>query len=397
MTRIDRYVIEKTMTPLAATIGIALAALLMERMVRLMEILVSQGGPIFLVLRMLGNLVPHYLGLALPAALFIGVMLATTRLSIDSEIDALQSVGVSLRRLLRPLMVLTVFLSAIMFVLYGYLQPYTRYAYRALMYAATNSAWDLSLEKGSFFTGLGGYTVLVDDIADGGRKLNGVFVYKKDDNGTTLAMTAESGVASRRPDQLQIVLHLIKGVRTEIKPDGQVTVLTFDDIDMPIDVALPDPFRDRQGERELTMGELWGQRNTDAVKPSKFAVRAEFWGRIVRTLSMLMLPLLGIPLGLATRRNQRNLGIAVGVVTLVVYNNILNFGESLASIGRMSSFLGLWLPFLVFTGVSVWLFVTVSTRPRENPVAMLIGSIDGLRQRVARLLSWRRRRAEAAE
>src|SRR6185369_53195 len=119
VTRIDRYVIEKTMVPLAATIGIALVALLMERMVRLMEILVSQGGPLFLVLKMLGNLVPHYLGLALPAALFVGVMLATTRLSIDSEIDALQSVGVSLRRLLRPLMVLTLAIGVVLFLLYG--------------------------------------------------------------------------------------------------------------------------------------------------------------------------------------------------------------------------------------------------------------------------------------
>jgi lipopolysaccharide export system permease protein len=174
-------------------------------------------------------------------------------------------------------------------------------------------------------------------------------------------------------------------------------VLTFDDIDMPIDVALPEPFRDRLGERELTLGELWAQRNTDAIKPSKYEIRAELWGRVVRTLSMLMLPLLGIPLGLATRRNQRNLGIAVGVVVLVVYNNILNFGESLASIGRMSPFVGLWLPFLVFTAVSLWLFITVSTRPRENPVAMLIGSIDGLRQRLGLSAWWRRRRAEPAE
>ena len=395
MTRIDRYVIEKTMVPLAATIGIALVALLMERMVRLMEILVSQGGPLFLVLKMLGNLVPHYLGLALPAALFVGVMLATTRLSIDSEIDALQSVGVSLRRLLRPLMVLTLAIGVVLFLLYGYLQPYTRYAYRALMYAATNSAWDLSLEKGSFFTGLGGYTVLVDDIADGGRKLYGVFVYKKDENGNTLAMTAESGEASRRPEQLQIVLHLIKGVRTEIKADGQVTMLTFDDFDMPIDVALPEPFRERVSERELTMGELWDQRNTDQVKPSKYAIRAEFWGRIVRTLSLLMLPLLGIPLGLATRRNQRNLGIAVGVVLLVVYNNLLNFGEQLASAGRISSFLGLWLPFLAFTGFSLWLFMTVSARPRENPMAMLIGSLDRVRLWLMRRLRWRQAKAES--
>jgi len=131
------------------------------------------------------------------------------------------------------------------------------------------------------------------------------------------------------------------------------------------------------------------------VKPSKYAIRAEFWGRIVRTLSLLMLPLLGIPLGLATRRNQRNLGIAVGVVLLVVYNNLLNFGEQLASAGRISSFLGLWLPFLAFTGFSLWLFMTVSARPRENPMAMLIGSLDRVRLWLMRRLRWRQAKAES--
>jgi len=397
MTRIDRYVIEKTMVPLAATIGIALAALLMERMVRLMEILVSQGGPLFLVMKMLGNLVPHYLAIAIPAAFFVGILYAVLRMSNDSELDVMRASGISLRRLAAPMMVMAVILTIASAIILGFLQPYTRYAYRALMYAATNSAWDLSLEKGSFFTGLGGYTVLVDDIADGGRKLYGVFVYKKEDaSGTTVAMTAESGEASRRPEQLQIVLHLIKGVRTEIKPDGQVTVLTFDDFDMPIDVALPEPFRDRVGERELTMGELWDQRNTDKVKPSKYAIRAEFWGRIVRTLSLLMLVLAPIPLGLATRRNQRNLGIAVGVVTLVIYNNVLNFGEQIASAGRMSSFVALWVPFLVFSAASIWLFWTVSARPRENPVAMLIGSLDRAKDWLLQLIPGRAR-ASAAE
>jgi lipopolysaccharide export system permease protein len=115
---------------------------------------------------------------------------------------------------------------------------------------------------------------------------------------------------------------------------------------------------------------------------------------VVRTLSLLMLPILGIPLGLATRRNQRNLGIAIGVVTLVVYNNVLNFGESLASIGRMSPFVGLWLPFLLFGAVSVWLFLSVSARPRENPVAMMIGSLDRARLFLWRLVPRRRRDAE---
>ena len=394
MTRIDRYVLERTITPLVATVSIALVALLLERMVRLMELLVSQGGPLFLVLKMIGNLVPHYLGIALPAALFVGIMLATTRLSVDSELDAMNAVGVGLRRLLWPLLALSAVIAVIVFLLYSYLQPHTRYAYRALIYAATNSVWDLALEKGAFFTGLGGYTVMVDDISDNGGRLEGVFIYRREDDGKTIAMTAESGQAFRRPDELQVLLRLSKGVRTEIRADnGQATALTFDVFELPIDVALPSPFRQRVGERELTIDELWRQRTAPVEGgPTRAAILAELHGRLVRTVSLLIIPLLAVPLGLVTRRNERNIGIAVGVVLMLLYHNVVNFGEAFASSGRVTAGVGLWLPFLMFAAFSLWLFAVVSVWPRENPVILLINRIARARDGLVRLVT---RRAEA--
>jgi lipopolysaccharide export system permease protein len=393
MTRIDRYVLERTLTPLVATVSIALIALLLERMVRLMELLVNQGGPLFLVLKMISNLIPHYLGIALPAALFVGIMLATTRLSVDSELDAMNAVGVGLRRLLWPLMLLAFLISIVVFALYSYLQPHTRYAYRALIYAATNSVWDLALEKGAFFTGLGGYTVMVDDIAESGSRLQGVFIYRREDDGKTIAMTAESGEAFRRPEELQIVLRLQRGVRTEIRSDnGQATALTFDTFELPIDVALPAPFRERVSERELTIEELWSLRNkTDGAGPKRSAILAELHGRLVRTASLLIIPLLAVPLGLVTRRNERNIGIAVGVVLMVFYHNMLNFGEAMATTGRVTPSVGLWLPFLLFSALSIWLFAAVSVWPRENPVVLLFARIARWRDSAIDLITRRAR------
>ena len=313
MTRIDRYVLEKTLMPLGATVGIALAALLMERMVRLMELLVSQGGPFLLIIKMLSNLVPHYLGLALPAALFLGIMMATTRLSMDSELDALQAVGVGLRRLLWPIMGLAFLLSLVVFILYGFLQPHTRYAYRALFYAATHSMWELALDKGSFFSGIGNYTVLIDDIEDGGKRLGGVFVHQKLDDGGSVTMTAASGTAFRAPDDPRIVLRLHNGVRIEWRPgDERTSSLVFEQFDVPLDIGEIEPFRARWGERELTLFELWEQRHTEGTRPSKYDIRAELWGRIVRALSLLLLPLAESFTGVETDLAQRRLAVEPG-------------------------------------------------------------------------------------
>jgi lipopolysaccharide export system permease protein len=399
ITRIDRYVLERALVPLTASIGIALVALLLERMVRLMELLVNQGSPVLLVLKLLANLVPHYLGLALPLALFLGITLSATRLSVDSELDALQSAGVGLTRLLRPMVWLTLVLTAVMVLLVGWLQPLTRYQFRALMWAATNSAWDLAVEKGSFFNGIGNYTVLIEDMGDNGRTLKGVFVQQRKSDGGTVMMTAETGEAGRLPESGQIVLKLRNGRRVETeRASDKVTVLSFERFDLPMEVAASDPFRDRSGERELTFTELACQLRlqpvadappspppwpcTEEAQPLQFKgnrLQSEMHARMVRVLSLVFLPLMSIPLGLASRRSQKGAGLVVGVILLTFFNYLLQFGEKAADYGKLSPWFGLWGPWFAMMALSVFLFWLVKERPRDNPVETMFEALERFR------------------
>lgn len=391
ISRLDRYMLERTLAPLSAAVAIALVALLMERMVRLLELLVNQGGPLLTVVKMLGNLIPHYLGLALPLALFLGVLLTATRISVDSELDAMQSAGVGLRRLLAPLMALTVAIAATVFLLSGWLQPYTRYGYRALVYAATNSAWDLALERGSFFSGIGDSTILIDDIASGGRVLKRVFIYQDHANGDISVMTAERGEAFRLPEEYQVLLKLENGRRVEIAARNEKpNILAFEKFDLPLEIKEVAPFRDRAGEREMTLPELFDGARDPALYPGvrRSRIVSEIHGRVVRTLSILFLPLLAVPLGLSQRRSQRGVGLVFGVLLLALYNYVLQFGETAADKDRLTPWIGLWLPLAAMFAFSLWSFWTVSARPRDNYLVALFGGIErgqiGLRALFAR-------------
>jgi lipopolysaccharide export system permease protein len=398
LTRIDRYVLERALVPLTASIGIAVAALLLERMVRLMELLVNQGGAILLVLKLLANLVPHYLGIALPLALFLGITLSTTRLSVDSELDALQSAGVGLTRMVMPVLGLTVVVTLVMMLLVGWLQPLTRYQFRALMWAATNSAWDLAVEKGSFFNGIGNNTVLIEDMTNNGRTLKGVFVQQRKADGVAVIMTAETGEATRLPDSGQIVLRLFNGRRVEsMNNSDKVTVLSFERFDLPMEVAATDPFRDRSGERELTAPELLCQLRlqgaaqtpsplpwpcAEGATPLQFKgnrLLSEIHARIVRVLALLFLPFMSIPLGLASRRSQKGAGLVAGILLLALFNYVLQFGEKGADSGKFSPWLGLWMPWLGMSLLAAGLFWMVKERPRDNPVETMFAAVERLR------------------
>ena len=93
LSLLDRYMLKCVSWPLAAAIVIGMAALLLERLIRLLDLFANRGGPLTLIMKMLGNLVPHYLAIAMPAAFFVGVLYATLRMSNDSELDVIRGSG----------------------------------------------------------------------------------------------------------------------------------------------------------------------------------------------------------------------------------------------------------------------------------------------------------------
>ncbi|HBK92443.1 MAG TPA: LPS export ABC transporter permease LptF, partial [Parvularcula sp.] len=98
MGLLDRYILRTVLTPLALALAVAAMLLMIEQMLRLFDFVLAEQGPVDVVWRMLANLVPHYLSLALPLGAFLGVMLAFRNLSMSSELDAMNSSGASIAR-----------------------------------------------------------------------------------------------------------------------------------------------------------------------------------------------------------------------------------------------------------------------------------------------------------
>jgi hypothetical protein len=81
-------------------------------------------------------------------------------------------------------------------------------------------------------------------------------------------------------------------------------------------------------------------------------------------------------MGLTSRRQPTSVRIVVGIAILIVYYQILNFGKDMAENGRISWFVGLWVPFLIFSVGSTYLFYVANSRLSQDPFAALFGAID---------------------
>lgn len=392
---IDRYILAETMKPLLASLAVVLVALLMERLLRLFDLLANHGGPFDMVVRLVANLVPHYLGLALPAAFFISMFIVVARMGEDNELDALQSAGLSVPRIARSFLLLGVALMAFSILLFGYLQPYGRYGYSAIYHMVVNAAWDATVPQATFVDAGDGMTISADMVDLTGRRLEKVFVQQDRDNGEKWVTTAATGALAATQDRQRVLLTLHDGVQIRLFPDGRRQALEFGELtlDKPFRLVT-EPFRERGGsERELTISEIWTEMHDPQSILSTNKLNSEFHARLARALSLPLLPLLAVPMGMAAKRARRGQGIALATFILILYHHLVQMGESLGDVGRVPPVIGIWVPFGLFCILCAWLFHRADVRPGENPFAAMFDAIDAGTSFVGRLFKRRKKKA----
>lgn len=374
LTLTDRYLARLITLPLVGTLVVAAMLLVLDKMLRLFDFVASEGGPVSVVWRMLANMIPEYLSLGIPIGLMLGILLAFRRLALSSELDVLRAVGLGYGRLLRVPYMFAFALAALNLAIVGFVQPYSRYAYEGLRFELRSGALGASIKVGEF-TRLGQrMTLRVEQSRDRGRDLSGIFVMAETKDGRSLAVTAERGTFMATDDPETIILRLSNGTLVHDAPGYKVPrVLRFVGHDLPIDLPKMEAFRTRGGrDRELTMPELvqvaWKEGTPQQIRNQ---LRANFHFRLVEVATMFLLPLLALALAVPPKRSTSALGVFLSIVMIVTYHKVNEYAEALGALGRVEPIVALWLPFLVFAGLTWWMYRTLAHVPGGQPIGAL--------------------------
>jgi lipopolysaccharide export system permease protein len=384
LSLIDRYLLRSAFWPMMGAMAVTLVALLLERVLRLLDVLSASSDRFGFVAQLAVNLVPHYLGLTLPAAFFLALVVVVNRMNQSSEVDALLAAGVSLTRLAAPYLCLAVALGAISLVVFGYLQPYSRYAYRAVLHTAQNAGWNGLVPAETILTPSSDLTMTTDAADAAGQRLTRVFIRRITDKGREEVTTAGMAEVRRTPDGRSVRLMLRDGQQLRFNDQGKPEILSFKAFTMQLPVTGPSKLlRGRGGdERELTLNELASQARTGHSALPEETLKAELYGRLARAFALPLLPLLGVPLGLAAKRSGRAPGVIVGGLLLLAFHHLVQLGEGLAETGRAPAELAVGGPFLAFAVISFTVFLTSRKRPGETPIGR---AIDYVVAHVARM------------
>lgn len=398
LARFDTYLARLIIVPLVSSLVIAAMLLLLDRMLRLFDFVMNEGGPVNVVWRMLGNLLPEYLSLGIPIGVMMGILMAFRKIAMSSELDALRAVGISYNRLLRvPFMFAFVFAIANFFIV-GWLQPVTRYAYENLRFELRSGALGASIKVGEFASLGKGMTLRVEESQNQGANLSGLFVRAEGDDGQSVAVTSARGTFLATDDPDVILLRLKNGTLVHSLRSGAVPrVLSFDQHDLPVKLPAMTNFRVRgEGNLEQTLPELWDRMWNGGTADLRRDASATFNRRLVQCLIMFMLPFLAVALAVPPKRSTSALGVFLSIIMLVTFHKLTEYFERMASLGRADPFLSQWLPYLGFFALTLYLYRILAYVPGGQPigglerlVARIMAFIQGLAARVVKPSTWR--------
>ena len=368
-TRFDRYLARLILVPLLACLTIAAMLLLLDKMLKLFDFVMNEGGPVSVVWKMLGNLIPEYLSLGIPIGVLLGVLLAFRGLALSSELDALRAVGVSYTRLLRVPLVFAVVFAGVNFAIVGFVEPYSRYAYEGLRFELRSGALGASIKVGEFAKLAKTTTMRVEESRNKGADLRGLFVRTEGKDGQSVAVTAERGTFLSTDDPDVILLRLTNGTLVHTASNFVVPrVLTFKQQDLPVNLPAIGSFprarrRGRRADPARTrQGRARPRRDGDALHVQNVA---SLWRRIALVAMMFLLPLLAVALAVPPKRSTSALGVFLSIIILVIFFKVNQYGEAMGRIGAVDPFLAQMVPFAVFAARRAVDVLRPRLRPRR--------------------------------
>jgi lipopolysaccharide export system permease protein len=153
-----------------------------------------------------------FVPMALPLAILLSSLMTFGNLGEHYELVAMKAAGISVWKIMRPLVILSVIISITAFLFSNYVQPYANLKFQSLLYDVRQQKLAFDITEGVFYHGIENYVIRVGEKDKDGRTIYDVKIYDHTDRlGNIKVTTAESGYMEMSPDQQSIIFTLFDG------------------------------------------------------------------------------------------------------------------------------------------------------------------------------------------
>ena len=354
---LDRYIFSELLAPFLISLTALCFVMLTKELLRLVELLVSKGVGLWAVTNVFLQLLPSFLVLTLPIAGIIASITAFSRLSYDKELTAMRAAGLSLLRLSRPVLIFSCLVFGLTLVLSQWGQPWTSVSLKKLALNLLREELTFALDKGVFNEPVPRMVVYVSDGE--GEGAGAIFIADERNPNDMRVIVASNHALLSDAGSNQVGLRLLNGtIHSRLSETDQYQQVSFATYDLK--VSLDQSLYASSEERPPLEAVLAKLNQTNWTDTGSLRRLMEHYKDLAFPTASLIFCMLGVPVGIVSKRSGRTGGFAVGVGIVIVYYVLNVLCEFLVTTLILPPFAGSWLPNAVFLAVGVGLFYRVS-------------------------------------
>ncbi len=364
LRRCDRYLLREMVGPfLLALVGLLLF-LLLNIVLSLTPLMVDRGVGMSTVLRLVILQLPKLFVLAVPMAALFATFLGLGRLMHDREIMAFESIGISLRRILMPLIAAAAVISVFDFAINNWAAPASQRAFQRTYLEVVFRQSVPRITPNAIFSGPDNLFFYVRRYDANTRTLHDVLIY--DTEGDLFPAVSESEtqialITAGTGEWAEETWDLKDGRTYGFDAEGKLVYSGgFERLSIPVDQSVEQILSQSRSPDEMGISELLAR----VEQASKTGQRAEPYAleihhKIALPLATIVFVLLGGTLSFTFGARGRAVGIIASLLLITVFTGLLWWTQALGQRGAMHPALAAWLPNLLFGGFGLLLFLRV--------------------------------------
>ncbi len=310
-------------------------------------------------------------------ATLMGILAGLSRLSSDSEIMAFKTLGISYKRLLRPVFIFSFVGWLLTSYLTLYLAPHANHKWVQTFSESVLAKVQLEINPREFNETIPQTVLFIQEISQE-KDWENIFAFFSEPPEEPRVILAKRGKLSFYPDRRRAILRLYDGTlhsypRSEADKYG---VTSFKELEEEINVesffaSISDKKRVREKDiqeliidQQVIKEELSELEQTEKGSYALWSKRRNYishWVEIHKKFALpfasLVFAFLGLPLGASTRKGGRTSGFTISLGIILIYYVLITAGEKFAMDGRISPWVGMWGPNICLALAGLYLFI----------------------------------------
>lgn len=359
LSLLDRYILQELSKPFVFGVGIFSAVgVSVGSLFTLLQQVSATQIPLDLALQILVLQVPRFVSFALPMSMLMASLLCLSRFSGDRELTALKACGVSFFRLLLPILVFGLGVTALMFLLNENLVPFTQYQAKLMMQQPALEGKLNLQDKNIFYQEYGPdrevrrffYAQTFD-----GRSMQGMTILDLTQPNANQVISAKRATWDAAESRWQFQ----NGKIYLVTADGAAqNVLSFEDQELyvprdPLALAVPGQSLD---EMSIADAQAYWAQQRQAGNPQRQRKAALYiHQQFALPFICLIFGVVGSTLGTSLRRISNSTGFGLCIVIILGYYLLTFLTNNLGSFGLLSPIASGWIPNLVTAAIAIWL------------------------------------------